>query len=89
MELISASFPGTILVKPRLYGDERGFFMETYRAYQLAGAGIPAAFAQDNHPSPRQGILRGLHYQIQLPQGKLVRALAGEVHNVAVVNNEI
>ncbi len=84
MEFIPTSIPDVILVEPRLYGDERGFFMETYRADQFAGAGIPTNFVQDNHSGSRQGILRGLHYQIRQPQGKLVRALAGEVFDVAV-----
>ncbi|MCI0520164.1 MAG: dTDP-4-dehydrorhamnose 3,5-epimerase [Chloroflexi bacterium] len=78
------SIPDVILIQPRLNGDERGFFMETYRAALFAQAGITVQFVQDNHSGSRQGALRGLHYQIRQPQGKLVRVVAGEVFDVAV-----
>jgi dTDP-4-dehydrorhamnose 3,5-epimerase len=84
MEFILTSIPGVLLVQPRVYGDERGFFMETYRQQLFSEAGIPAHFVQDNHSGSRQGILRGLHYQIRQPQGKLVRVVAGEVYDVVV-----
>jgi dTDP-4-dehydrorhamnose 3,5-epimerase len=81
---LPTSIPEVILIEPHLFGDERGFFMETYQAQLFSEAGIPAKFVQDNHSGSKQGILRGLHYQIQHVQGKLVRAIAGEVFDVAV-----
>ena len=72
------------LVEPRVFGDERGFFFESWNRRALAQAGIDADFVQDNHSRSRQGVLRGLHYQIAHPQGKLVRAVVGEVFDVAV-----
>lgn len=84
MEFTATDLPGVVLVQPKVFGDERGFFMETYRMDQFAEAGIPTRFVQDNHSRSQQGVLRGLHYQIQRPQGKLVRAIAGEVFDVAV-----
>ena len=73
-----------ILIEPKVFGDERGFFMETYQAQKFAEAGLPTSFVQDNHSRSRQGTLRGLHYQIQQAQGKLVRVIIGEVFDVAV-----
>ncbi len=67
-----------------MFGDARGFFMETYQAQRFAEAGICADFVQDNHSGSRQGILRGLHYQIRQAQGKLFRVVVGEVFDVAV-----
>ena len=67
-----------------MFGDHRGFFMESWHAEKFAEAGIDAQFVQDNHSRSNQGILRGLHYQIKQPQGKLVRVLSGEVFDVAV-----
>jgi len=84
MKFTPTSLPGVILIEPRVFGDERGFFMETYQARLFAEAGIPDAFVQDNHSGSRKGILRGLHYQIRQPQGKLVRVVAGEVFDAAV-----
>ncbi|MFM8322196.1 MAG: dTDP-4-dehydrorhamnose 3,5-epimerase [Chloroflexota bacterium] len=84
MQFLSTSIPGVIVIEPRLFGDERGYFMETYQAQRFAEAGIPDLFVQDNHSGSRQGILRGLHYQIRQPQGKLVRVVAGEVYDVVV-----
>ena len=84
MKFTPTNLPDVILIEPDLYGDERGFFMETYRQEGFAKAGIPHLFVQDNHSGSRQGILRGLHYQIRQPQGKLVRAIAGEIFDVAV-----
>jgi dTDP-4-dehydrorhamnose 3,5-epimerase len=79
-----ASIPDVLLIDPKVFGDERGFFMETYRASTFAEAGIPAAFVQDNHSRSKQGTLRGLHYQIRQPQGKLLRVILGEIFDVAV-----
>lgn len=84
MKFIPTSIPDIILIEPRVFGDSRGFFMETYQAQKFADAGIPANFVQDNHSGSRRGTLRGLHYQIRQAQGKLVRVVAGEVYDVAV-----
>jgi dTDP-4-dehydrorhamnose 3,5-epimerase len=73
-----------ILITPRVFEDERGFFLESYRDDRFAAAGITAKFVQDNHSASAQGVLRGLHYQIQQAQGKLVRCVAGEIYDVAV-----
>lgn len=78
------TLPDIIVIDPKVHGDARGFFMETYQARDFARAGIDANFVQDNHSGSRQGILRGLHYQIKHTQGKLVRVVAGEVFDVAV-----
>lgn len=67
-----------------VHQDERGFFMESYDAARFAALGVPATFVQDNHSGSRQGVLRGLHYQVRHPQGKLVRVVRGEVFDVAV-----
>jgi dTDP-4-dehydrorhamnose 3,5-epimerase len=80
----ATSLPELILLEPKVFGDDRGFFMETYQAREFARAGIPVEFVQDNHSGSRQGTLRGLHYQIQQPQGKLVRFVAGEAFDVVV-----
>jgi dTDP-4-dehydrorhamnose 3,5-epimerase len=79
-----AAIPDILIVKPMVFTDARGFFMETYQARAFAAAGIEATFVQDNQSRSRRGTLRGLHYQIHHPQGKLVRVLAGEVFDVAV-----
>ncbi len=84
MKFIPTAIPDVILIEPRVFGDARGFFMETYQARLFAEAGIPDDFVQDNHSGSQKGILRGLHYQICHPQGKLVRAIAGEVYDVVV-----
>ncbi|MGA2110668.1 MAG: dTDP-4-dehydrorhamnose 3,5-epimerase [Anaerolineales bacterium] len=79
-----AAIPEILIVKPKSYTDERGFFMEAYQAREFAAAGIEPNFVQDNQSGSRRGTLRGLHYQIRQPQGKLVRVLVGEVFDVAV-----
>ena len=76
--------PDVIVVEPDVFGDNRGFFMESWHAEKFAAGGIDADFVQDNHSRSGQGILRGIHYQVERPQGKLVRVLAGEVFDVAV-----
>lgn len=76
--------PGVIVYTPRVFGDTRGWFMETFNARYAAEAGLPAAFAQDNHSSSGRGVLRGLHYQYPTWQGKLVRVVSGEIYDVAV-----
>ena len=84
MKFTPLSIPDVVLVTPEVFGDDRGFFMETYRADQFASVGIKVDFVQDNHSGSQQGVLRGLHYQVKHAQGKLVRALAGEIFDVAV-----
>lgn len=84
MTVTPTAIPDVKLVLPRVFGDERGFFFESWNARTLAAAGIDAAFVQDNHSRSRRGVLRGLHYQIERAQGKLVRVVIGEVYDVAV-----
>ena len=75
---------GVVVIRPKVFGDDRGFFFESWNRQQFQDAGLPSDFVQDNHSRSRQGILRGLHYQTEQPQGKLVRVAAGEVFDVAV-----
>jgi len=84
MRFRPTSIPEVLIVEAEAYGDGRGFLMETYRQREFAEAGIGFTFVQDNHPHSRGGALRGLHYQVHHPQGKLIRVLAGEVFDVAV-----
>ena len=85
MKIISLAIPDVKLIEPDVFGDNRGFFMETYRADQFKEAGIPTNFVQDNMSSSRKGVLRGLHFQKNpYSQGKLVRVVRGEVFDVAV-----
>jgi dTDP-4-dehydrorhamnose 3,5-epimerase len=77
------ALPGVLIVEPKVFGDERGFFLETYRRDEYAAAGIADDFVQDNHSRSRKGVLRGIHYQ-QPPQAKLVRCTAGALLDVAV-----
>lgn len=83
MQLIPTHIPDVLVLEPKVFGDQRGFFLETYRREVFAQAGIPE-FVQDNHSKSSRGVLRGLHYQLQQPQGKLVRVVQGEVFDVAV-----
>ncbi|MFC2025782.1 dTDP-4-dehydrorhamnose 3,5-epimerase [Chloroflexota bacterium] len=84
MNFYPTSIPDVILIEPKVYTDERGFFLETYQANQFRAAGINVNFVQDNHSCSSQSTVRGLHYQIRHAQGKLVRVIAGEVFDVAV-----
>jgi dTDP-4-dehydrorhamnose 3,5-epimerase len=84
MNFLPTKIPDVILVEPRVFGDERGYFMETWEQRKFAAAGINAEFVQDNHSRSVRGTLRGLHYQIEQPQGKLVRVVVGEVYDVVV-----
>jgi dTDP-4-dehydrorhamnose 3,5-epimerase len=84
MEFERLSIPDLVLIKPKVFGDARGWFFESWEARKFAAAGLDAAFVQDNYSRSVQGTLRGLHYQIQRPQGKLVRVTQGEVFDVAV-----
>lgn len=85
MNIIPTEIPDVLILEPRVFGDERGFFLENYNQQVFADkAGITANFVQDNHSRSIQNVLRGLHYQIQQPQGKLVRAIVGTIFDVAV-----
>lgn len=84
MEFVPEKIPDVLILKPRVFEDPRGFFMETYRDTEFAQAGIPQKFVQENHSASQKGVLRGLHYQIRQAQGKLIRVIAGEVFDVAV-----
>ena len=81
---IPTSLPGLVILEPRVFGDERGFFLESYNERAFAELGIDERFVQDNHSSSRRNVLRGLHYQIKNAQGKLVRVVGGEILDVAV-----
>ena len=84
MKFIITNIPDVILIETKVYNDERGIFLETYREAQFKAAGINAVFVQDNQSKSKQGTLRGLHYQIKQSQGKLVRVILGEIFDVAV-----
>ena len=85
MKAIQTAIDGVLILEPRVFGDARGFFMESYNRRAFAQAtGLDVDFVQDNHRRSRKGVLRGLHYQIQQPQGKLVRVTSGAVFDVAV-----
>jgi dTDP-4-dehydrorhamnose 3,5-epimerase len=84
MKIIETALPGVLIIEPKVHGDARGFFIETYHAQRYAEQGLPDTFVQDNHSRSSRGVLRGLHYQLQHPQGKLVRVTQGEVFDVAV-----
>lgn len=80
----TCAIEGLKIITPALYGDNRGYFMETYHYHDFREAGLPQVFVQDNQSSSRKGVLRGLHFQIHYPQDKLVRVIRGEVFDVAV-----
>ncbi len=84
MEVRASRIEGARIIEPKVFGDARGFFLETYQAERYAQHGIDAPFVQDNHSRSSQGVLRGLHFQKTRPQGKLVRVVRGEVFDVAV-----
>ena len=84
MRVTASALPEVKWVEPRVFGDERGFFFESWNRRALADAGIDVDLVQDNHSRSRQGVLRGLHYQVEHAQGKLVRVSEGEVFDVAV-----
>jgi dTDP-4-dehydrorhamnose 3,5-epimerase len=84
MTVIETRLPGVFILEPEVFGDGRGFFLETYRASLFEELGMNIGFVQDNHSRSRRGVLRGLHYQIQQQQGKLVRVARGSVFDVAV-----
>ncbi len=84
MKITATAIPEVLLLEPVVHGDHRGFFVETFRRSWFDARGLPADFVQDNHSKSGQGTLRGLHYQLNKPQGKLVRAIQGEIFDVAV-----
>ena len=85
MNVIATDLPGVLIIEPKVFGDERGFFYESFNAKAFEDAtGLHAQFVQDNHSRSQKGVLRGLHYQLENTQGKLVRVTAGEVLDVAV-----
>jgi dTDP-4-dehydrorhamnose 3,5-epimerase len=84
MKVRETSLPGVLVLEPQVFRDERGFFLETFSAKRLSGTGIPEHFAQDNHSRSIRGVVRGLHYQLEHPQGKLVHAARGRIFDVAV-----
>lgn len=84
MQIIPTTIPDLLILEPRVHGDHRGYFMETWRQSNFAKHGLPTDFVQDNQSKSQQGTLRGLHYQLAHPQGKLVRVISGEVFDVAV-----
>lgn len=84
MNVIETAIPGPVIIEPRVFGDERGFFMETWNAAGFSAAGLDLTFVQDNHSRSQKGVLRGLHFQNPGPQGKLVRVVSGAVFDVSV-----
>jgi dTDP-4-dehydrorhamnose 3,5-epimerase len=84
MKVIPTRLPEVLLIEPKVFGDPRGFFFESWNEREFEHAGIRAHFVQDNHSRSERGVLRGLHYQIRQPQGKLIRVVAGEIFDVAV-----
>jgi dTDP-4-dehydrorhamnose 3,5-epimerase len=84
MKVETTHIPGTLIVEPAVFGDDRGFFWESFNEKEMRSIGIDAHFVQDNHSRSQRNVLRGLHYQINQPQGKLVRVVSGKVFDVAV-----
>lgn len=84
MEFVPTALSDVVLIKPKVFDDPRGFFMETYREDRFTVNGISQQFVQENHSASGRGVLRGLHYQIRQTQGKLVRVISGEIFDVAV-----
>jgi dTDP-4-dehydrorhamnose 3,5-epimerase len=85
MHVVPTEIPGVVILEPKVFGDDRGFFFESFSARTFAAAvGTDVMFVQDNHSLSRRGVLRGLHYQVERPQGKLVRVVTGAIFDVAV-----
>jgi dTDP-4-dehydrorhamnose 3,5-epimerase len=84
MKIVETGLPGVLVLEPRVFGDARGWFMETFNAEVFRGLGLPTEFAQDNQSFSTGGVVRGLHYQLHEPQGKLVRCNRGRILDVAV-----
>ncbi len=83
MRVLQTALPGVVIIEPEVFQDERGFFLETYHHAKYAAAGLEVSFVQDNHSRSRRDTLRGLHFQRSKPQGKLVRAVEGEIYDIA------
>ena len=84
MNVTPTAIPDVLVIEPKVFGDARGFFLESWNQRAFSAAGIRAGFVQDNHSRSARDVLRGLHYQLQHPQGKLVRVIAGEIYDAAV-----
>jgi len=84
MKIHQTPISGALILEPKVFSDDRGFFLESYSERTFAEVGIKDQFVQDNHSSSKRGVLRGLHYQVQKPQGKLVRVVSGEVLDIFV-----
>lgn len=84
MNIIETRLPGVLVIEPKVFGDPRGFFLESWNRQTFADHGLDMEFVQDNHSRSSKGVLRGLHYQLNAPQGKLVRVVSGAVFDVAV-----
>lgn len=84
MNIIECAIPGPLIIEPKVFGDDRGFFMESWNAATFRVAGLDFNFVQDNHSRSQRGVLRGLHFQNPEPQGKLVRVVSGAVYDVVV-----
>ena len=84
MRFVPTEIPDVMVIEPTVFGDARGFFCETYHREKYTAAGLDVTFVQDNHSRSRRGVLRGLHYQVLRPQGKLLSVMAGEIFDVAV-----
>lgn len=84
MKIIETALPGVLIIEPKVFGDARGFFLESWNQQSFTDAGLAMTFVQDNHSRSARGVLRGLHYQLENPQGKLVRVTQGAVYDVAV-----
>jgi dTDP-4-dehydrorhamnose 3,5-epimerase len=83
MKITPTRLPEVLLIEPKVFGDARGFFLESWNEREFERAGIKARFVQDNHSRSEKGVLRGLHYQVRQPQGKLIRVIQGEIFDVA------
>jgi dTDP-4-dehydrorhamnose 3,5-epimerase len=84
MKIVDTPLAGALVIEPKVFEDDRGFFLESYNQRVFSGIGIRETFVQDNHSYSQRGVLRGLHYQIDRPQGKLIRVVTGEVLDVLV-----
>lgn len=84
MQIVDTKLDSVKILEPKVFGDDRGFFLESWNRQAFEDQGLPGSFVQDNHSRSSQGVLRGLHYQLKNPQGKLVRVTQGEVYDVAV-----
>ncbi len=84
MKKIETTLPGVFVIEPKVFGDHRGFFLESYNQRTFAELGIDEVFVQDNHSYSERNVIRGLHYQVQQPQGKLIRVIVGEILDVAL-----